>query len=48
MKFPWMPKGRGDYWPLLPVGFRRNLIFANFELRMTPSEFELIPLRRRR
>jgi len=19
-----MPKGRGDYWPLLPVGFRRN------------------------
>jgi hypothetical protein len=136
MKFPWMPKGRGDYWPLLPVGFRRNgkilpvnpallvdtgadgtvlnvglaaglgfkssdlaqesskaiggqaivyvpsrpdlgeiqiqigrtwfplpslrfgvapvsllgrdLIFSNFELRMTPSEFELIPLRRRR
>jgi hypothetical protein len=24
MKFPWMPKGRGDYWPLLPVGFRRK------------------------
>ena len=136
MKFPWMPKGRGDYWPLLPVGFRRDgkimpvnpallvdtgadgivlnialaaglgfkatdlaeesstavgghtvvyvpnrpdlneiqiqigrtwyqlpslrfgvapvsllgrdLIFSNFELRMTPNEFELIPLRRRR
>ena len=24
MKFPWMPKGRGDYWPLLPAGFRRD------------------------
>jgi hypothetical protein len=24
MRFPWLPRGGGEYWPVLPVGFRRN------------------------
>jgi hypothetical protein len=24
MRFPWLPKGNGQYWPVLPVGFKRD------------------------
>jgi hypothetical protein len=24
LKFLWLPKGNGDFWPVLPVGFKRD------------------------